>query len=62
MNFSIYHSEGYMYWTDYISDTIYRANLTTGQDMEAIVDVHLPEPGKASYGIPSAWDIIIIVG
>ena len=34
-----------MYWTDYIEDVVYRANLTTGEDRVAIVTEHLPEPG-----------------
>ena len=34
-----------MYWTDYIADTIFRANLSTGQDIEPVVNVMLPEPG-----------------
>ena len=38
-------SAGYMYWTDYVEDVVYRANLTTGEDQVAIVSEHLPEPG-----------------
>ena len=34
-----------MYWTDFIEDAIYRANLTTGLNREAVVNTHLPEPG-----------------
>lgn len=39
-------SEGYIYWTDYALDTIFRANLSTGEDMEIVVDSHIPEPGE----------------
>ena len=28
-----------------MEDAIFRANLTTGLDREAVVDTHLPEPG-----------------
>lgn len=38
-------SDGYVYWTDYLQDSIFRANLSTGQDMEVVVDTHIPEPG-----------------
>ncbi|CAI8033001.1 Low-density lipoprotein receptor-related protein 6, partial [Geodia barretti] len=41
---NFHHSAGYMYWTDYIEDVVYRANLTTGEDRVAIVTEHLPEP------------------
>ena len=34
-----------MYWTDYIEDVVYRANLTTGEDIMALVTEHLSQPG-----------------
>ena len=41
------YSNGVLYWTDYIADAIYRANLSTGLDIEVVVDTHLPEPGQS---------------
>ena len=41
-------SDGYVYWSDTLEDTIYRANLSTGLDQEAIVTTNIPEPGIQS--------------
>lgn len=34
-----------MYWSDYVDDVIYRANLTTGLDRVPVVNETIPEPG-----------------
>lgn len=38
------HSAGKMYWTDYLEDAIFRADLS-GENIETVVDTQLAVPG-----------------
>ena len=42
-SFSVY-SAGKMYWTDYLQDAIFRADLS-GENTETVVDTQLAVPG-----------------
>lgn len=53
-------SEGYVYWTDYLLGAIFRANLSTGQDMEMIVDSHIPEPGETICRVMHACNVLLL--